>query len=298
MLFTGLGHRRFAGGVLLLLLLPFVMKDSAAQVVRQVLTPFGYRDADKVHAVPNGYELVSLPDKQIRMQNPTTGDHVDFPAPVAMNEGRLPFTDSGWITYASWYNTNRRPVAYFSTDWYVPYPPKTYHGQTLFQFNSIEPASGDAILQPVLQYGPSAAGGGEYWAVASWYVVGNQAYFTTLVEVQKNQFLGGQITLIGKQRKLCSYTCDFYGINGTTLTINNIAELVWCTETLEVYGVTECTEFPPEAYSEMFTITIDLNTGEAPPSMGWTVTNAQTNCGTQTAVINNGPVNGTVYIYY
>jgi hypothetical protein len=297
MLFTGFGHRRLAGSVLLSLLLPFVMQDSTAQVIKQVLTPFGYRDADKVHAVPQDYELLSMPDTHIRMQNPTTGDHVDFPKPVAMNKGRLPFTDSGWITFASWYNTYRTPIGYFSTDWNVPYPPTTYHAQTIFQFNSIEPAGGDAILQPVLQYGPSAAGGGEYWAVASWYVTGDQAYVTPLVEVQKNQFLAGYITLIQKRHQLCSYTCNFYGISGTSLTVYNIPELVWCTETLEVYNLTECTEFPPEAYSEIYGINIYMRNGDR-PSMSWSVTNVQTNCGTQTVVITNSAVNGLVYIYY
>jgi hypothetical protein len=297
MFFTGLGHRRLAGSVLLSLLLPFVVKDSTAQVVRQVITPFGYRDADKVHSVPKGYDIIRMPDEHIRMQNRTTGDHVDFPKPATMNTGRLPFTDTGWVTFASWYNTYRSPIAYFNTDWNVPYPPKTYHGQLIFQFNGIEPASGEAILQPVLQYGESAAGGGEYWAVASWYVTGDQAYFTPLVEVQKNQFLAGQITLIAKTRSYCTYTCDFYGISGTTMTVYNIPELVWCAESLEVYNLSECAEFPPQAYSVMYTIDITLRNGE-PPSMGWTVTNVQTNCGAQTAVLDNGAVNGTIVIYY
>ncbi|KAJ7105024.1 hypothetical protein C8R44DRAFT_858749, partial [Mycena epipterygia] len=36
-------------------------------------------------------------------------------------------------------------------------------GCTVFLFNSIEPNSGDAILQPVLQYG-----GGAFWTLATW----------------------------------------------------------------------------------------------------------------------------------
>jgi hypothetical protein len=297
MLIECIGHRLLAGGALLFLSLPFGMQHAAAQGTTQVLTPFGYRDSTNVHRVQPGYDLVRMPDEHIRMENPKTGDHIDFPIPVSINPQSVPFTDTGWVTYASWYNTYRSPVGYFSTDWNVPYPPSVYSGQTLFQFNSIEPASGTAILQPVLQYGPSSAGGGKYWAVASWYVTGNQAYFTTLVPVETNQFLGGVIRLTAKRRSACSYTCDFYGINGTSLTVSNIPELVWCTETLEVYNVTQCAEFPKEAYSEMYGITISLRNGTA-PSMNWTTTDAQTSCGTQTTVVTNGAVNGTVYIYY
>lgn len=297
MLIDSIGHHLLVGGALLFLSLPFGMQDAAAQGTTQVLTPFGYRDSTNVHRVLPGYDLVRMPDEHIRMENRKTGDHIDFQKPASVNQQSVPFTDNGWVTFASWYNPYRRAVAYFSTDWNVPYPPSAYSGQTLFQFNSIEPASYTAILQPVLQYGPSAAGGGKYWSVASWYVTGNQAYFTTLVPVTTNQFLGGQISLIAKKRSVCSYTCDFYGINGTSLTISNIPELVWCTETLEVYNVTQCAEFPSMAYSEMYGINIVLRNGTA-PSMNWAVTNAQTNCGTQTTVVANGAVNGTVYIYY
>lgn len=74
------------------------------------------------------------------------------------------------ITPADFCMTGSSPISSFATTWKVPAAPTTNHQQTIFLFNSIEPASGNAILQPVLQYGPSAAGGGSYWAVASWYV--------------------------------------------------------------------------------------------------------------------------------
>jgi hypothetical protein len=297
MLFTGLGHRRFAGSVLLSLLLPFVMQDSTAQVVRQVLTPFGYRDADQVHTVPQGYELAVMPDGHIRMENPTTGDHTDFPKPAAANADRVPFTDNGWITFASWYNQYTTPIAYFHTYWSVPPEPATYNGQTLFQFNSIEPASGDAILQPVLQYGVSAAGGGQYWAIASWYVTGNQGYVSSLNYVTPGTFLDGEIGLLARRKNHFSYTCEFYNYSTTILTVRRIPQLVWATETLEVYGVNECTDFPKTAYSQMGSIYMVLNNGYI-PTVGWTVTDAATSCGVQTTIVVNGANNGAVNIYY
>lgn len=297
MIFRSLGQRLLAGGFVLGLLLAFGPQGAAAQGSGQVLTPFGYRDRANVHLALPGYELVRMPDEHIRMQNPKTGDHIDFPKPESVNQKRVPFTDNGWITYASWYNTHKRPVGYFNTDWYVPSAPATYDGQTIFQFNSIEPASGDSIMQPVLQYGPSAAGGGNYWTVASWYVTSTQAFYTTLVRVNVGQFLAGDIKLNWKRRSYCSYTSDFYEINGTSLTISYIPELVWCTETLEVYGVDQCSEFPNLAYSEMFGIYIYLNNGTN-PAVNWSVTNAQPYCSTQTVIVNNGSVNGTVFIYF
>ncbi|HYZ75057.1 MAG TPA: hypothetical protein VE641_18405, partial [Chthoniobacterales bacterium] len=233
----------------------------------------------------------------VRMQNPKTGDYVDFPKPVVTNERRVPFTDTGWATYAYWHNETGSPVEYFVSDWNVPPAPSTYNGQTIFLFNSIEPNSETAILQPVLQYGQSAAGGGEYWTVASWYVVGNHAYYTSLTYVTPGQFLGGQIYLIGKKRSKCSYSCDFYGIPGTTLTVRSIPQLTWCTETLEVYGVNQCTDFPNSAYTQMYGINIFLRNGY-PPSMQWSVADVQTSCNVQTGIAYGGAVNAVVDIYY
>src|SRR5215469_10733241 len=182
MLFSQAGHRLLAGGVILSLSLVLGTQHVAAQGATQVLTPFGYRDSANVHRVPEGYELIRMPDTHIRMHNPKTGDYTDFPKPITVNQQsvpftgnqhRVPFTDNGWITFASWYNHQGKPISYFGTDWNVPPAPTTYSGQTLFIFNSIEPASFDSILQPVLQFGPSAAGGGQFWAITSWYVIGN-----------------------------------------------------------------------------------------------------------------------------
>jgi hypothetical protein len=309
MIFSRDGHRLLAGGVIFSFSFWLAMQDVVAQGATQVLTPFGYRNSANVHRVPEGYELLRMPDTHIRMHNPKTGDYTDFPKPIVANQQRVPstenqqtvpFTDNGWVTFTGWYNPYTKPISYFGTDWNVPPNPKTYTGQTLFIFNSIEPASGGAILQPVLQFGPSAAGGGEYWAITSWYVVGDQAYTAPgLYFVPEGTFLGGQIRLIGSKprRGEFSYTSDFYGYSGTTLTVLNIPQLVWATETLEVYNVSECTEFPNTVYSLMSSIGITLK-GGITPSVGWSINNIATDCGVQTTIVINGASNGAVAIFY
>jgi hypothetical protein len=272
-----------------------LMAQNAAQQATQVLTPFGYKDSAKVHRVPAGYNLNIMSDGHVRMENRTTGDHVDFPQPTA-SQARVPFTDNGWITYVWWFNLTNSPVSYFDTTWLVPPYPSTYNGQTLFQFNSIEPGDGTSILQPVLQYGPSAAGGGQYWAVASWFVIGDNAYVSSLVQVWPKESLTGIIQLLHHKRSRFSYRSQIFGISGTELLVYNIPQLIWCTETLEVYGVNECTDFPNTAYSQMYDINVQLKRGTAP--LAWSVTNAATSCGVQTGVIVNGPSNGVVNIYY
>ena len=280
-------------GIFLLSLSTPLMAQNTASVSKRVLTPFGYRDATNVHFVPPGFNLTTMLNGHIRMENPATGAHIDFPA---MESAVVPFTDNGWITDANWLNTTRSPVSSFETTWTIPPAPTSYNGQTLFQFNSIEPNSGTAILQPVLQYGPSAAGGGKYWAVASWYVTGNQAYYSSLVQVTAGKSLTGVIKYVGRTNKKFDYTCQFTGISATNYSVNQIAQLTWCTETLEVYGVSACSEFPNTAYSQMSGINVRTKAGT--PSVNWGISNISTSCGVQTTVVTNGATNAVVDIYY
>jgi hypothetical protein len=96
----------------------------------------------------------------------------------------------------------------------------------------------------VLQYGPSAAGGGRYWSVASWYLVGSQVYHTSLIRVAVGRSLTGVIVLTGERGNSYNYATYFSNIPGTTLTVRGSAQLVWATETLESYGVTTSSDYP------------------------------------------------------
>ena len=285
------GH--LLGAMILLSLSIALPMQNAAKAGPQVLTPLGYRDRANVHLVPGGYELTRMPDSHMRVENRKTGDHMDFPTPEPVT--REP-SINGWITFASWYNHGKRAVAYFTTQWGVPAPPSRFDGQTIFQFNGMEPATEDAILQPVLQYGYSAAGGGEYWSVGSWYVVGNQAYFSALTKVNPGQSLEGAITVSAGSKNTYSYVCQFTEFPGTYFPVNQIPELRWCAETLEVYGVDACTDFPNTPYSEMVGITV-ANIARS-PAVDWTVTNVNTSCGVQTIINTNGGVNASLFIYY
>src|SRR5260370_16399646 len=293
MALTTVSYPLFATIALLSVSTSLLAQDDT-QISGKVLTPFGYGDSANVQQIPQGYDLIQMPDGHMRMQNRVTGAPLDFADSAA--EARVPFTDSGWITYASWLNQTGTPVSHFTTTWTVPRPPSYYHRQTLFQFNSIEPSSFNSILQPVLQYGTSAAGGGKYWSVASWYVTGSNAYYSSLVKVSSGKNLTGVIALTGNAGGKFTYSCDFTGISGTNFSIQNIAELTWCTETLEVYSVTACTEFPKTAYSRMSGI--NLLTGSTTPSVSWAPTDVQTNCCVQTTIVTNGGSRSIVDIYY
>lgn len=142
-----------------------------------VLTPGGFRPRSLVHKIEPGHYLDTstgrfrqhdrtgklVADHGPMIQRP--GGKPLMPTNVTREPGPAPALGTGWIVYASWTNNTGRTITSFKTTWVVPPPPATQSGQTIFLFNGIQNST--MIYQPVLQWGPSAAGGGNNWAVAS-----------------------------------------------------------------------------------------------------------------------------------
>ncbi len=174
-----------------------------------VLTPGGKRSRRLVRQVSPGQAVrvdsvdpgfaVHVAEGKNQLRNLATGSLVELVAPKFL-PGQVPGFGSGWIADAFWQNEIGKPVTSFKTTWKVPSAPKSSSGQTIFLFNGIDPADpSQAILQPVLQWGTSHAGGGPFWSIASWFVSGNgQAFFTPLVPVNVGDTLAGKMTLTGQ----------------------------------------------------------------------------------------------------
>jgi hypothetical protein len=232
-----------------------------------VLTPGGYRHKSLVHPVDAGV-AVNVTTDVIRLMNVQTTNVIEEIAASPTAPGTVPALGSGWITYFYWNNGTGTPVSSFKTMWQVPPPPAVQDpGEVVFLFNGIQNYGANfGILQPVLQWGVSAAGGGAYWSVASWYVTsGGQAFHTNLVRVNQGDTLIGVMTLTGQSGSAFSYTSQFQGINGTELPVQNIAELMWCNETLEAYGINAAGNYPDTPLTE-FT-EINIRTGGVAPEL-------------------------------
>lgn len=279
---------------LVAIIAPFALAAPSARSGKIVHTPHGVRPASNVHAVPPGGSIhhvgneIHVLDHSGKLVHSTKNDKTkvrphsrrsEVGSSVERSSANADFAlDSntiskreatGWVAYAGWYNPDSSsPVNYFPTTWRVPSNPGTDHGQVVFLFNSIEPASENAILQPVVQYGPSAAGGGSYWSVASWYVSGSSSYYSTLITVQPGDLLIGVMNLINDNGDgTYNYLSQFTNIQGSALQLNNSPELMWCTETLEAYGVTERSDYPPGGtiFSQ-----INVGTTSGTPDISWT----------------------------
>jgi len=223
-----------------------------------ILTPGGWRPKSEVHFVERGHH-VSGAGGRLKIVHTETGKTVkDLGAlpkarlerggkpilrvqPAGKKKGApapAPITD-GWIVYSGWTNNSTNPISYFKTRWIVPPEPATDNGQTIFLFNGIQQTSaGPFILQPVLQWGSSAAGGGSYWSITNWYVngQGGTALHGPLIAVNPGDVLEGIMTLTGQTGTNFNYLSAFTGHPTADLTVNNISELHWANETLECYA--------------------------------------------------------------
>ncbi|KAJ7450094.1 hypothetical protein B0H11DRAFT_326374 [Mycena galericulata] len=255
-----------------------------------VLIPGGYRANANLHRVSSGSRIAHV-GSEIHVFDPNgTVVNVVTPSPATKTSAAVTPEETGWVTYANWLNTGT-PIGSFGTTWTVPPVPATWHGQTLFLFNSIEPSTFDAIMQPVLQYGGSAAGGGEFWAVATWYLYGDNTFFTTPIAVNPGQVLNGGIQLVGTY----NYLAQFTNVPGTAIEVDGGEQLTWATETLESYGVTETSDYP--SGSTVFSdVTIILVNGDIAP-VSWSTVNDPGD-GLSTTVNANGGSNAVITIQY
>jgi len=265
---------------------------AGTQSEETVLTPAGKRPISKVHSIPKGGRLAHVGD-EIHLLD--ANDNVIFKAVPGTSKTRDP-DESGWVTYAYWIYDDSVPIDTFLTTWVVPPNPITDNGQTIFLFNSIEPSGGNAILQPVLQWGPSALGGGSYWSIASWYLIGDEvAFATSLTEVSVGDSLEGAIKLTSYSGTSFDYKSSFAGISDSLLTVTGASELVYVTETLEAYSVTGSSDYPTG--STPFT---DINlflTDSTFPSLSWTTHDDATD-GLTTTVDVDGSQDGQVTVHY
>jgi hypothetical protein len=261
-----------------------------------VLTPGGYRHPSLVHRVEPGHAL-HITDGKLRIIDLATNASADIPD-VMVQPGDVPGFGSGWIAYAYWLNTTGHPISSFRTTWQVPSVPATQSGQTIYLFNGIDPSNvSSGILQPVLQWGPSPAGGGSYWSVASWYVSGNgHAFHTTPVHVNTGDTVVGVMTLTAESGGNFNYTSEFQGMPATILPVHNLPELVWCNQTLEAYSVGQCSDYPASIFTALQAI--NIQTGTASPALNWTPVNQVTDCGQHAIVVSNSATEGEVDIYY
>jgi hypothetical protein len=267
-----------------------------------VVTPGGPRRRALVHKINQGeivragedgkIEIVDEEDRVLRDITPPPTEPGPFGA--------------GWICNTSWAVAGGATFTSFSTTWTVPEAPTTQSGQTIFLFNGLQtvvggsnPAtSGGHILQPVLQWGSSFAGGGNYWSIASWFagVPGQSAALSAATPVKVGDRLVGVMTYYPRTfARPARYISSFQGYPSSSLAVQMPAPYA-CVETLEAYGITACSDYPSSVSAVMGSI--DIQVDGATPDLSWSVNDTITDCNQHVAVNVDGATNGEVELFF
>lgn len=281
----------------------------AAEPGALVLTPGGYRDAELVHLATADAFITTTGGRmrEVSRDGVVLTDYGPISAAgteprrgasstQATRPSRARVFGEGWITDAVWSNNSGSPVSRFATTWRVPAPPASSNGQTIYLFNGLTNWTG--ILQPVLQWGSSPAGGGSYWSIASWYVTqfGGLVFHSQLTRVDPGDLLIGLMELVLEVNDQFTYTSEFQGIADSGLIIVGNREMVDCYEALEAYDITAASDYPDTFCTTMFGI--DLTTSAGRPALTWDVEDRVTDLGQHTVVVDNSSTDGRVDLCY
>jgi hypothetical protein len=276
---------------------------SNSQIMQRALaaglvnTPGGFRRPEFVHLVRPDQIVVNRAGIS-HLLNRETFALTEAPAKEVAQKS--PADQSrGWAAWAVWNNQTGQPIDSFRTTWIVPPPPATQSGQLVYLFNGLQNPGGTEILQPVLQWGVSGAGGGNFWSVASWHVDSqNQAYCTPAVRVNTGDVLSGIMTQTAVfSDGTHNYNCQFQGLPDTSLMALGLTELTAAEQTLEAYGITGTGDYPAAPCVKMSQIAIDA--GGNQPSVTWQEATMQNPLyGEHAAVVSNSNPGGEVDLFY
>ena len=211
------------------------------------------------------------------------------------------FPTNSWVEYA----TSSVLTKELSGNWIVPKAPTSDDGQTIFLWIGSQQGTwqnhyGFNVIQPVLQWGESADGGGNFWAVASWYVNPDtgEAFASPLLRVNVGDKILGNMTSSNCSSKGCDWvivSLDQTTGKSTTLNLKHLLGLdppqhhVYVT--LEVYSVDSCSDYPASSPTGFFNLRVNL--GHTIPS--WKPKILQNDgCGEKVSVINSTSVS----LYY
>lgn len=282
----------------------------------EVLTPFGPALKSNVHFVSKGNhinnkhystQIVQTSTGKVieEFENQISSENTGSKGSSIENEtsnSQLGFPD-GWLTYGfgSTDSPTKTPISLFRTKWYVPSEPIKESDQLIYIFCGLETIDDygiSRIVQPVLQWGKSPAGGGKYWTICNWYVSSDYNFFyDSLINVSPRTLLEGKIQLMSISDNQFNYFSSFTGFS-TGLTINSLPELKSPCIVLETYNLKECEELPIDEKIRMFNILVKTDTLNR--NLAWSVYNnnsVQNSCSQYTKILSENSTNGELDIH-
>lgn len=276
---------------------PGVLAESAPVPKDYVFTPGGWTHPSCVHEVPEGavidgdhgdmmmdgkvvahYEPCRYPPKPMTRRSSLTG----------------PASFGGWVEDTFQFAPAGQTFDYASSVITVPPAPSTKTPQTLYYFSGLQSSldGNCGIIQPVLQWGKSPAGGGSFWGIASWWWSNTNQFHSALSRVNSGDAIFGGMSALGATQG----AWNIQAFDQTTRAQQTINLITACRFNLafpavfEVDGgspITTCSQVPsktvftqiglgdgwPSLNFLTYAPTNQIRIGAAQPSCGWAITN-------------------------
>jgi len=221
---------------------------------------------DCIHEVPEGAivetdDSLTLKGKTIARYGPCAHKRYRLAQGGSRRTAEEPGTGNGWVE-SNWGTSSQTMFTNLYTGtWTVPGNPTANDGQLLYFFPSLVSSTWDTIVQDVMQWGSSPAGGGQNWGMATWKVGGGQTYHSTLRTVYAGDQLNGHIQIIGSDAT--SQTWFIGMVDATRLTYTYVTAKTNTNPfsnvqggVLEAYGVTQCSDFPSSGPTYFSAVTL------------------------------------------
>lgn len=245
-----------------------VLANSSAQLV---LTPMGWFPKPCVVGVGTGALLLENGTAVL-----ANGTRFSPPSSCDGRSARVPFPTNSWVEEA-YYQYTTRPLTGMYGQWPVPSAPSSNDQQTIFLWIGLECCNapytgGYGVLQPVLQWGAAADGGGAYWIMTSWYVTSSgAAFYSTPISVSAGDTVVGDIG-----RGTCGIGCTTWRwsiISEDLRTMQSTTETIAISNTetsayvnLEVYNVIKCADYPASGSTAFGSLQLTDTNGAITPS--------------------------------
>jgi len=158
-------------------------------------------------------------------------------------------------------------VTNLSAQWMVPSNPVT-NGASVFFFPSVQPTSGSSIVQPVLQWGRSAAGGDNSWAMADWYINSSGTFTSPIQKTTTGHTIWGGMSRVSGTtgRWSVSFTDQTTGIGIAISGTGNITSWRHAQGgVLEVHDATSCDQLPSSGQVTFTNIKLTTTSGTVTP---------------------------------
>jgi len=240
-------------------------------------TPNGLLPSHCVKEVPSG-SVIGKEENHLRITHPSGKEELfplcDF---KRNNTGVV----NGWIAWTEMGGSNFNS---FSGTWDVPADVVGKDDEIDYFFTGL--VAGGYIIQPVLQWGVSEAGGGYEWALASWYVSDSSAVYSSLVVVNAGDTVIGTMTMPSQGN--WEITASVSGGTPTTLYPTGLPYQTAAYVTLEAYTIYNCTDLPPD---KLITFSnLQLQEYGRPINPAWDTDVTNNACNERVDVINSAEI--------